>query len=165
MSLKVYLAAAFSRQAEVAKIAEDLKSNGVIITSRWLTEQKYRPTESEKVEYLAKRAQEDLDDIDQADILVRFTDDLGAPMVPSHLATGSRMGEMLWAMSKDKPVLVVGGYQCVFDYLPKVLHAKTVEELMIILPAVAKTRSISLSLGRSVGPSLIEGFFGPGGSY
>lgn len=150
MSLSVYLAAAFSRQAEINQIREDLVANGVVVTSRWLTEQKDRPTESNKAAYLALRAQEDLDDIDKADVLVRFSDDLSRPTVSSHLATGSRMGEMLWAMAKDKPVVVVGGHQCIFDYLPKVFHVKNVQELMLILPALSKTCAIAISIGRTM---------------
>jgi hypothetical protein len=149
MSISVYLAAAFSRQAEILQIAEELRTRGITVTSRWLTEQKERPVESKKVEYMAQRAQEDLDDIDSADILVRFSDDLSQPTVPSHLATGSRMGEMLWAMAKIKPVIVVGGYQCVFDYLPRVSHVETVEGLIVILSALNTYKKVSIFLNRS----------------
>jgi hypothetical protein len=76
-----------------------------------------------------------LDDIDRADVLVRFSDDLSSPTVPSHLATGSRMGETLWALAHNKTVIVVGGYQCVFDYLPQVVHVKNVDVLKYTLIA------------------------------
>jgi hypothetical protein len=132
-TVKVYLAAAFSRKDEILAIAKQLEELGIVVTSRWLTEQKHAPTDVDKHEFLAQRAQIDLDDIDRADVLVRFTDDLSEPTVPSHLATGSRMGEMMWALAHEKFVTVVGGYQCVFDYLPDIVHLENVEHLKAYL--------------------------------
>jgi len=133
--MKVYLAAAFCRKDEILGIAEELRSLGIEVTSRWLVEQKDIPTDRSKATFLAERAQIDLDDIDRADVLVRFSDDLSTPTVPSHLATGSRMGETLWALAHNKTVIVVGGYQCVFDYLPQVVHVKNVDVLKYTLIA------------------------------
>lgn len=128
--MKVYLAAAFCRKEEILGVAKQLEEIGITVTSRWLTEQKDVPTDVSKAEFLAQRAQIDLDDIDCADILVRFSDDLSTPTVPSHLATGSRMGETCWALAHNKMVVVVGGHQCVFDYLPQVYHVRDLEELI-----------------------------------
>lgn len=133
--MKVYLAAAFCRKDEILGIAEELRSLGIEVTSRWLVEQKDIPTDRSRATFLAGRAQIDLDDIDRADVLVRFSDDLSSPTVPSHLATGSRMGETLWALAHNKTVIVVGGYQCVFDYLPQVVHVKNVDVLKYTLIA------------------------------
>jgi len=127
--LKVYLAAAFYRKEEILQVARQLEELGITVTSRWLTEQKDVPTDVSRAKFLAERAQIDLDDIDRADILVRFTDDLSSPTVPSHLATGSRMGEMLWALAHRKQIFVVGGHQCVFDYLPEIFHVDDVGHL------------------------------------
>ena len=133
--MKVYLAAAFSRKNEILQVAHQLEEIGVRVTSRWLTEQHAAPTDTSKSVFLAERAQIDLDDIDCADVLVRFSDDLSAPTVPSHLATGSRMGEMMHARANHKTIIVVGGHQCVFDYLPDVVHRRDVEELKSYLIA------------------------------
>jgi hypothetical protein len=133
--MKVYLAAAFYRRDEILGIAEELRNLGIEVTSRWLVEQKDIPTDRSRATFLAGRAQIDLDDIDRADVLVRFSDDLSTPTVPSHLATGSRMGETLWALAHNKTVIVVGGYQCVFDYLPQVVHVKNVDVLKYTLIA------------------------------
>ena len=128
--MKVYLAAAFSRKNEILQVAHQLEEIGVTVTSRWLTEQHAASTDTSKSAFLAERAQIDLDDIDRADVLVRFSDDLSAPTVPSHLATGSRMGEMMHARANHKTIIVVGGHQCVFDYLPDVSHVRTVDDLI-----------------------------------
>lgn len=127
--LKVYLAAAFCRKDEILQVARQLEELGITVTSRWLTEQKDVPTDVSRSVFLAERAQIDLDDIDRADVLVRFSDDLSSPTVPSHLATGSRMGEMMHARANHKTIIVVGGHQCVFDYLPDVYHVRTVDDL------------------------------------
>jgi hypothetical protein len=134
--MKVYIAAAFCRKSEMAQVANELADLGVEVTSRWLVEQEFDPTRRDKAEFLATRAQIDLDDIDRSDILVRFSDDLSSPTVPSHLATGSRMGETLWALAHNKTVIIVGGYQCVFDYLPQVVHVKNADVLKYTLIAV-----------------------------
>jgi hypothetical protein len=131
--MKVYLAAAFCRKEEILEVAHQLEELGITVTSRWLTEQKDVPTDTSKSAFLAERAQIDLDDIDRADVLVRFSDDLSSPTVPSHLATGSRMGETLWALAHDKTVIVVGGHQCVFDYLPRIMHVSGVSKLKRLL--------------------------------
>jgi hypothetical protein len=140
--MKVYLAAAFCRKEEILEVAHQLEELGITVTSRWLTEQKDVPTDTSKSAFLAERAQIDLDDIDRADVLVRFSDDLSSPTVPSHLATGSRMGETLYARCRHKDIIIVGGHQCVFDYLPDIYHVKNVEEMKSFLVARIKLARI-----------------------
>jgi len=62
--MKVYLAAAFSRQEEIAQIAVRLASQRLEITSRWLQVKKER----------LENAFMDVEDVRRADVLVRFTD-------------------------------------------------------------------------------------------
>jgi hypothetical protein len=145
--LKVYLAAAFSRKDEICEIAEQLEGLGIEITSRWLKEPAADPRQEDRAAFMAERAKIDLEDIDRADMLVRFSDDLSAPTVPSHLATGSRMGETLWALAHEKIVIVVGGHQCVFDYLSGVVHVQDVDQLKRVL---ARTSEIYHRLVRNV---------------
>ena len=120
--MKVYLAAAFSRKDEIKQVAEELRERGITITSRWLDEPTYPAYDINHAEFLRQRAQIDLADINEADILIRFSDDLSFSLIPSHLATGSRMGEMMWALAHGKKVYVVGGHQCIFDWLPEITH-------------------------------------------
>lgn len=127
--LKIYLAASFSRQAEMRVIALRLTPFAEI-TSRWLFEPQGMKNGHARRKHMMRCAFTDLEDVRAADILVRFTDDLTPIMVPSHLATGARMGETMYAYALGKPVIIVGGYQNVFDFLPSFVHLKDDDELV-----------------------------------
>jgi hypothetical protein len=90
--------------------------------------------DSELDDFRRQRAQEDVEDVRAARILVRFTDDLNRPTVPAGLATGSRMFEMGLAYALGKIIIVVGGTQPIFDYLPGIFHLHDVAELKKVLP-------------------------------
>lgn len=125
--MRVYLAAAYSRKAEIKTIADELISLGIDVQARWLHEENGGHVMGSA--FLQARAEIDEEDVMMADILVRFSDDLSSPTVPSHLATGSRMCEMGMARANGANILVVGGHQCVFDYWKEVIHIKDVEHL------------------------------------
>lgn len=129
--MKLYLAGAWSRKAEIAAIAEELnKIPGIIVDARWLFEEV--PVEYNEA-FRRERARMDVEDVRAADILVRFTDDLTKPTVPSGLATGARMFEMGLAYQMNKPIIVVGGHQPIFDYLPEIQHLLNVNRLKVVL--------------------------------
>lgn len=127
----IYLAAAWSRKEEISKVAEELnKIPGVYVDSRWLEERTF--TYSGLPDVIGERearAQDDLADIRKSDLLVRFADDLSQEMIPSRLASGARLFEMGYAYAIGKPIVVVGGYQAIFDYLSDVIHVKDANEL------------------------------------
>ena len=127
--MRVYLAAAWSRKDEIKKIADELISLGINIQSRWLSEPAIFPADVSKAMFLQQRAEIDEEDILECTILVRFSDDRSTEFVPAHLATGSRMYEMGLARLNGAQLVVVGGHQCVFDYLAEVHHCPTVEDL------------------------------------
>jgi ACR3 family arsenite efflux pump ArsB len=120
--MKLYLAAAFSRRKEILKVASKLHGLGYTITSRWLAE---APNMN-----LVQVAIRDLSDVRASDILIRFTDDLSMELVQSHLCTGSRMFEAGVAYEHGIQVVVVGGYQPIFDHLPDINHVRDVKELI-----------------------------------
>lgn len=128
--LKVYLAASFSRQKEMRIVAARLADVGVEITSRWLFENQGMKHGNARRKFMMRCALTDLEDIRSCDVFVRFTDDLTPMMVPSHLATGARMGETMYAYSLGKPVIIVGGHQNVFDFLPSFTHIKDTDALI-----------------------------------
>ncbi len=145
MGNRVYLAAAWGRKDEVRGIADQLIGVGINVRARWLYEPPAPPTDYARHAFLQERAQIDVDDVIHANVLVRFSDDLSMPTVPSSLATGSRMfeqgvakiigdlydygaGETLKQMGiPNKRVIVIGGNQCVFDYLPNIIHVRYFE--------------------------------------
>lgn len=130
--LKIYLAAAWSRRDEMVGVAHQLsKIPGIKITCRWLGPQPH-------ARHL--RALEDVADVRKADVVIRFTDDLTTEFVPARLATGSRMFEMGMAYERKTPVIVVGGNQPIFDYLPKIVHVRHLDELRHALTRMVRIR-------------------------
>jgi len=126
--MRIYLAAAWGRKDEIKAVADQINmlGCGAHVDSRWL----YEPKGLDTLEARQERAEIDVTDVEAADVLVRFSDDLSAPMISSSLATGARMVEMGFALAWGKKVVVVGGYQPIFDYLPNVIHLKDVDELL-----------------------------------
>lgn len=132
--MKVYLAAASHRREEIKKVAKELRLLGIDVQARWLEElQVGQSNLSEK--FSREMALMDVHDVREADILIRFTDDLDFPYVRARLATGARMFEMGYAYAQGKPIIVVGGRQPIFDYLPNIVHVKDVDELKNYLGA------------------------------
>jgi hypothetical protein len=127
--LKVYLAAAIHRRDEMKMVISEIEHLAEV-TSRWVSAS---PVAGDLNEHRKLWAKRDLADVRRADVLVRFTDDLDRKTVPAKLATGSRMVEMGIALERKMRVVVVGGYQCIFDYLPEVIHLKNVVELRVYL--------------------------------
>jgi hypothetical protein len=141
MKLKVYIAAAWHRQAEMAALAEELKAaTGVEITSRWLHEVPAKGSKLKKDRSKRLWAKRDVADVRKADALIRFTDDLSREFVPAQWATGSRMVEMGIALERNMYVIAVGGYQPVFDYLPQVIHVRHLSELKNLLRSLNKKK-------------------------
>lgn len=132
--MRVYLAAAWSRRAEIEEVAVRLRKLGVEITSNWLTEEKAQQTGA-KEKFLRDRAYLDLRDVDEADAIVRFTDDFPAQanLVAKHFISGARHFEFGYAKAKGKTLYVVGGKQNVFDRLDGIVHVKDVDELCQVL--------------------------------
>lgn len=139
-----YLAAAWSRRQEMQTLAADLEASipGFTVNSRWIKERRsnnrWSPATNAKINREPKhmeraireqRAEQDREDVYAANVIIRFTDDLSAPTVPSYLATGSRMVEMGMALARGTKVIVVGGIQTFFDYLPEVKHVKNIPAL------------------------------------
>lgn len=123
MSMSVYLAGRFSRKAELAGYAADLGSAGIACTSRWLTgvhDWTGAPDELIPIPEQGRFAQDDLDDIDRADVLIFFGDAPG-----SYGARGGACVELGYALGIGMPVIVVGAVQNVFCALPTVIRCAT----------------------------------------
>lgn len=127
-SIRVYLAASFSRQAEMQLIAARLQH--VTVVSRWLYENQGMKHGNSKRKFMMRCALTDIEDIRNCDIFVRFSDDLSEPTIPSHLGTGARHFEDGLAYALGKQIIVVGGHQNVFDFLPCKTHVKDVDALV-----------------------------------
>ena len=124
--MKLYLAARFSRLPELLGYKAELEADGFVVTSRWLLgghEWVGTADEDIPVSELVRFAQDDLEDIDAADVIVCFTE---SPR--SGPARGGRHVEAGYALAKGMPIIVVGHRENVFYCLPDVDFAETWEE-------------------------------------
>jgi nucleoside 2-deoxyribosyltransferase len=129
--MRLYLAAAWARKREIKAVADELNNlaAGLCVGSRWLEEPDSIYGGADVLAFRQERARIDIQDVKAADILIRFTDDLSGETVPAKLATGARMFEMGYAYALGKQIVVVGGIQPIFDYLPGVVHVADVGKL------------------------------------
>lgn len=113
--LRIYLAAAFERQAETRQWRERLRElPNVEITSRWLDEQEPAGAVSgATTEDHARRCAEiDIEDVDRCDLLVAFCPEDGF-----RKGRGGCHVEFGYALAKGKALLVVGMRENVFHVL------------------------------------------------
>jgi hypothetical protein len=123
----------------MSALAEELKAaTSVEVTSRWLHEIPAKGSKLKKERSKRLWAKRDVQDVRKADVLVRFSDDLSRDTVPAQWATGSRMFEMGLAFERKMHIIVVGGHQPVFDYLPEIIHVRHLTELKNLLRSLNK---------------------------
>ena len=124
--MPIYFAGRYSRRDELAGYAAEMRRAGFNVISHWLTE----TAESMEVltdEERAATAERDCNEIQEADVFVLFTEPLN-DMVPGPWATGGRHFEtgyfkgLLDAGFGSAKVIVIGGPQNIFHYLPGVMH-------------------------------------------
>lgn len=119
--MKIYLAARYSRNAEMRGVRDVLESLGHEVTSRWIEchAGKYLTSFTPEVlngdpEYCAAVGRHDVEDIESADMLISFTDASGGK--------GGRHWEHGYAAALGKRIAVVGPREHIFHTLPEVEH-------------------------------------------
>lgn len=127
--MRIYLASRFSRREELAEYAKALRDLGHQITSRWLVEGNHELPDplmpgDEADQARSRFAQEDLDDLYDADIFVLFTRDT------RENCRGGMHVEFGVAIHTCLRVIVIGPRMNVFHYLPEVEHFPTWEEFL-----------------------------------
>ena len=120
--MKVYLAARYSKNAEMREFAAYLLAGGYAteITSRWISgshEIGDHPTDEAR----RRLAQEDLDDLKAADVVIAFSE---VPRTMNN-ARGGRHVEFGLAIALGKRIIVVGPKENVFHYLPGISHVES----------------------------------------
>ena len=122
--MKIYVAASWGRWDEAHKLADMLECLGWVVTSRWLLPQEPNSHQA--------RAFNDVEDILDADVLVRISDKeiMEFPLIPAKFASGARMFETGYAYANGKSIVVLGGYQNTFDYLPGITVVENEEQLI-----------------------------------
>jgi len=120
---RAYLAARYSRREELAGYAAQLHELGVaLVVSRWLTEPHDWDGTSDTPEGLAaaqRLANDDLEDLGSAHLVVVFTEEAG------EYRRGGSLVEFGMALGLGKHVIVVGPAVNVFTTLPFVFRCHT----------------------------------------
>lgn len=110
----VYMAARWSRRAEVEGYAANLRSAGHGVTSRWLTDPQHRMEMVDGTDvqaFNAELAMHDVIDVAAADVLVYFSP--GGTRGGCHVEFGM-------ALALGKPIYLVGEREHVFTWLPAI---------------------------------------------
>lgn len=131
--MKVYLASRYSTKEQMAIYAAELRANGIGVTSRWIDEPHSSnigglPTSILSAEEILKLAEDDIEDVRKADLLVFFSVD---PKIP--VARGGRHVEFGYALGLGKPILVVGPRENIFHYLPQIKFVQNFQEALDFL--------------------------------
>ena len=121
---KFYLAARYSRRAEMVRYSvELLDRGGHEVTSRWIEGAHRIPKGRGVDEDEARRfALEDLADIDAADVVLCFTEEAGTPHT-----RGGRHVEFGYALARGKRCYCIGPCENVFYWLLDVPQYLTFE--------------------------------------
>jgi hypothetical protein len=114
--MKYYLAARFSRQAEMKTVASRLRAMGHAVTSRWLTIQRPAQPEQATDEERAEQATMNERDMLEADVIVSF---LG------------RHVEFGFALARNKVCMIVGEPENVFHFHPRVIRIASANALIV----------------------------------
>ena len=103
-----YLAASYSRRAEIKAYADQIEALGFDVSSRWLIgEHEAKDKIATPREWWAW-AKDDLADIDLADALIAFTEPQG------NAGRGGRHFEWGYAVAKGKKLITVGPCESMF---------------------------------------------------
>lgn len=124
--MKFYLASKYSRMEELRGYRDELTSLGHTVTSSWLEDDPAGCDESDPTNArLAECANQNLEDILSADLMVLFT---GGPQSPG------RNIEFGYAVGQSIPVRIVGPRESVFHHLGRVIgvHADWADFLEVL---------------------------------
>jgi hypothetical protein len=124
-NVKFYIASRYSRRNEMRLVAQRLIAKGLIVTSRWLSEDKPLQTQmgDDSDEFYIETAKIDLEDIDAASHVLFFSEDplIGTPRGGRHVEYG-------YALAKRKQIRVIGPKENVFHYGSDLLkHYETLD--------------------------------------
>ena len=121
---KIYVAARYTRRDEMRILARLLKDTGFAVTSRWLFENKPLNTQlgDDSPQFYAETAIVDIEDIDRADTILFFSEDplIGTPRGGRHVEYG-------YALGTGKRMVIIGGPENIFHYLPGVVHFSDIQ--------------------------------------
>ena len=124
--MKIYLAAPYAARDILKEHVPLFEYHGHEITCGWLKgtrplgESSYGISEVSTQEEVEAHAQMDLEDVEQADVVVLYTAGYvaeigGLDPVAHNLTSGGRHVEVGYALAKGKPVIVIGPLENIFQ--------------------------------------------------
>lgn len=116
--MKIYIAGRYALLAQLAEEAKLFKAAGHEVTSSWLDN-------AEEGMSFDDIASADLKDVEDADILVLYTEPYGTPV-----SGGGRHVEFGYAMGFGKSVYIIGARENVFHWHPDVKQFPRAEYLI-----------------------------------
>lgn len=120
--MKIYLAHNFAARDYLKEsIVPSLEARGHKITSRWIFNDEHLKVDND---YQELSAIEDIQDIDDADALILFSQQY------SERPARGKYVELGYALGRRKKVFVYGPKDCVFYYHPGVQHFYELDELI-----------------------------------
>jgi len=126
----IYLAARYSRRLELCSYRGQLEDLGHIVTARWLQGGHQIDDQGRNIGVAGEKAvedgsplagkfaQDDMDDVARAQVVIAFTEFPGA----GGRARGGRHVELGLALAWGRDVAVVGPRENVFCWLPRIQH-------------------------------------------
>jgi hypothetical protein len=126
--VKFYLAARYSRAAELCQCRQELEVHGHTVTSRWLNGGHEVVKEMSGAAADAERrrfALEDWSDLMAAEIVISFTEE---PRTTN--GRGGRHVEFGAALALRKPCIIIGPRENVFHHYPGVEHYDTWQQFI-----------------------------------
>lgn len=120
---KVYLASMLADKLRMRAVAERFERMGYAVVARWI----YEPGEgySTDPEHLREWALKDEEDVKSCDLFVVFADES-----VRWKGQGARHTELGIARALRKTIIVVGGQEQLFHYLPGIALVQDIEGLM-----------------------------------
>jgi hypothetical protein len=118
--MKLYLAAMYSHKTKIAEAAKELTDLSFKVTSTWFKEPwapnvQMKDLTADDHSFYARR---DLQEIEDADLLVFFSEEGATPR-------GGRHVEFGYALRGKLPILVIGPKENIFHYTNNVFHVAT----------------------------------------
>lgn len=128
MSLKVYIAARFSRRHECYALGKELERLGHVVVSRWMLPDSdhVSPPDGSDIQNKDQErfAREDLDDVDKCDWFISLMEQ------PRSNGRGGRHVEFGYALAKGKTLTIIGPKETVFHHLDEIACYQTVSEFL-----------------------------------
>lgn len=115
----IYITGPWRDRVTLRALAEQVGELGWEVTSRWLDVPVDTPENEENSRIHALK---DIEDIERGDVFVRMPSN-------GHVRSGGRFTETGYALRSDKPVIVVGPQETIFDALPQIIRLQTTEDL------------------------------------